>query len=433
MKICFTGDSIMLSPPCNDYWKDNELVKLIKQCDVRSTNLEMVLSAGNAFASTFCGGYWLTTDSKRIEDLAKYGFNHYSIANNHTMDYSYRGLEFTLECLDCLGFSHSGAGMSLDAATKASIVKSSGGGQRIAFISCTATCDDAARAGCASPSIPARPGVNMLRHSEIMYVTKQELGVIDSIAEKTCVNARFLKAVRMGIHSLQDGIHRLGRLQFAEGEKTEKRTYCNKNDLKRIVLEVSAAKKEAEYVVVGIHSHDIKGETDDTPDFYVEEFSRACIDCGADVVIGTGTHQLKGIEIYKDRPIFYSLGNFIFVSEHMDYAPSDYYERYGADYTASLDDIWLQRSKNNTIGLEFDKANYLSIVPILSFECGKISKIELIPIELGFCGGNRQKGFPYIATGEDREIIVRRLKELSEPYQTNIGLDGRKILVSLGA
>jgi len=36
------------------------------------------------------------------------------------------------------------------------------------------------------------------------------------------------------------------------------------------------------------------------------------IDSGADVVVGTHPHVLQGMEVYKGKPIFYSLGNFSF-------------------------------------------------------------------------------------------------------------------------
>ncbi len=39
------------------------------------------------------------------------------------------------------------------------------------------------------------------------------------------------------------------------------------------------------------------------------------IDAGADVFVGHGPHVLRGIEIYKGKPIFYSLSNFIFQNE----------------------------------------------------------------------------------------------------------------------
>ena len=36
------------------------------------------------------------------------------------------------------------------------------------------------------------------------------------------------------------------------------------------------------------------------------------IDSGADILIGHHTHRCQGVEIYKGKPIFYSLGNFLF-------------------------------------------------------------------------------------------------------------------------
>lgn len=42
----------------------------------------------------------------------------------------------------------------------------------------------------------------------------------------------------------------------------------------------------------------------------VAEFARLCVDCGADVVYGHGPHVTRGLELYRDRLIAYSLGNF---------------------------------------------------------------------------------------------------------------------------
>ena len=43
---------------------------------------------------------------------------------------------------------------------------------------------------------------------------------------------------------------------------------------------------------------------------YCFEMGHAAIDAGADMIIGSHTHILKGIEMYKGKPIFYSVGNF---------------------------------------------------------------------------------------------------------------------------
>ena len=46
-------------------------------------------------------------------------------------------------------------------------------------------------------------------------------------------------------------------------------------------------------------------------------------------MIGGGTHQLKGIEFYRGRPVFYCLGNFVFENQYVRLLPSDYMEKYG--------------------------------------------------------------------------------------------------------
>ncbi len=42
----------------------------------------------------------------------------------------------------------------------------------------------------------------------------------------------------------------------------------------------------------------------------VRAFARAVVDAGADLVVGHGPHVLRGMEIYRDRLVAYSLGNF---------------------------------------------------------------------------------------------------------------------------
>ncbi len=46
------------------------------------------------------------------------------------------------------------------------------------------------------------------------------------------------------------------------------------------------------------------------------ELARDFVDCGADVILGHHPHVPGSIEIYRQRPIFYSLGNFIFGHDH---------------------------------------------------------------------------------------------------------------------
>ena len=62
---------------------------------------------------------------------------------------------------------------------------------------------------------------------------------------------------------------------------------------------------------------------------YFVEFCRAAVDAGADAVIGGGTHQLKGVEFHAGKPIFYSLGDFVFQNNVVPIVPPDFCEQYG--------------------------------------------------------------------------------------------------------
>lgn len=72
---------------------------------------------------------------------------------------------------------------------------------------------------------------------------------------------------------------------------------------------IKKAKGEADFVVVYAH-WGAEYETDFWPGS--QERGRQFIDAGADVVLGGHPHVVQPIEIYKNKPIFYSLGNFLF-------------------------------------------------------------------------------------------------------------------------
>jgi poly-gamma-glutamate capsule biosynthesis protein CapA/YwtB (metallophosphatase superfamily) len=94
----------------------------------------------------------------------------------------------------------------------------------------------------------------------------------------------------------------------------------NVNDLPFARKLVEEANKRADIVVVSFHGGTEGGNAQrvlqKTEMFFGEArgnlplFSRTVIDAGADLVLGHGPHVLRGMEIYKDRLIAYSLGNF---------------------------------------------------------------------------------------------------------------------------
>ena len=96
---------------------------------------------------------------------------------------------------------------------------------------------------------------------------------------------------------------------------------CNDlNDLARAKALVKAAAAEADLVLVSFHGGaEGLNATRVLPgaERYLGEnrgdlraFAHAVVDAGADLVLGHGPHLLRGLELYKDRLVAYSLGNF---------------------------------------------------------------------------------------------------------------------------
>ena len=77
----------------------------------------------------------------------------------------------------------------------------------------------------------------------------------------------------------------------------------------RLVECVEAAKKECDFLTVYIH-WGIEREAH--PQYYQTATAKNCFDAGADLVIGAHPHVLQGIEFMDGKPVFYSLGNYIF-------------------------------------------------------------------------------------------------------------------------
>ncbi|MBR4288737.1 MAG: CapA family protein, partial [Clostridia bacterium] len=314
-----------------------------------------------------------------------------------------------------------GAGENLEEATRHCKVQTEKGS--LALVAVTSTCDLSARACEANGNILARPGVSMLRHSEKYFVTEEQLKMLHEIADSTKVNGRANNARSLGSLATTDGVFPFGPLEFALGNGG-KITVPDPYDMARLEKAVKAAGDDADRVVVYVHSHEIKGDKEMEPDYFIETFARACIDWGADAVVCSGTHQIKAVEIYNQKPIYYSIANFFFRPYNMDYYPTEWYEKYGIDKNLTVAEAERFRSKNGTIGLFTQAYCFRCIAPIVEWDDnGNITKIAALPLSLGFHDSMKSKGFPRIAKGEDVEALFLQLKNTCEPYGTKVTLN----------
>ena len=97
-----TGDSMITRrlPLEGEYAGFSEVRNFIMQGDFRYGNLETTVHNFESFGGAQSGGSWLCSPPGVIDDLRKFGMNVLCTANNHALDYSYGGLEKTLQYLE---------------------------------------------------------------------------------------------------------------------------------------------------------------------------------------------------------------------------------------------------------------------------------------------------------------------------------------------
>jgi poly-gamma-glutamate synthesis protein (capsule biosynthesis protein) len=93
------------------------------------------------------------------------------------------------------------------------------------------------------------------------------------------------------------------------------RTSLLPEDKARLTSDIAAARKRADIVVCAFHWGISRGHMKIAE--YQIELAHHAIDCGADIIFGHHPHVLQGIEVYRGKAIFYSLGNFTFAQHSL--------------------------------------------------------------------------------------------------------------------
>ncbi|MCQ2387584.1 MAG: CapA family protein [Clostridia bacterium] len=428
-KLCVTstGDSLFTADFPKQYKAgQKEIRNFFNTCDLKMTNLETNLSDFEYFPNEYSGGTWINVRRKYFKYLKGYGFDFYGTANNHCMDYAFDGLMSTVRTLDKNKVKHAGTGCSLEEAEKPAIFTKNG--KKIAVFAVDCLYTNRSKAGMETRWLKSRPGVNYLRTNYTYNVSETQLKQLKSIAKDTHINFSREQSIATG-YALPDkeGTLNFGGINFTT-DKNVPVSSCNKTDLKRICDNVKRAKKENDYVFILVHCHDDDRKAHSTPAEYMVEFSHALIDSGVSAVFGGGCHELRGIEIYKGLPIFYSLGDFIYQGMRVEILPADFMTMYGVNKNATAEEGLKARSQGGKIGLQTQEKNFITILPRVEFTGKKMTNLSLIPVKLGFKCNKMMEGLPYIAKGEEAKKIFNIIDKLSKPYGTNLKFVEDKII-----
>ncbi|MFB6466757.1 CapA family protein [Cytobacillus sp. Hz8] len=428
IRAALTGDSFITQRLSRNEPYLKEIQEFLRQYDVKFTNFEVTVHEFNQSPSATSGGTWAAARPFVLKDLEWLGFNMLACANNHSLDWLHGGLLSTIECLEKEEWVFAGIGRNLAEASQPKYLETKEG--RIALISVTSSFEPWHRAGEQRPDVPGRLGVNPLGHKKVHRISKEKLAVLQEIDSCTEVNSTRNLNVKEGFWKETNGSYVFGSLHFEEGESGTC-TFMDQVDACRIRKAIYEASRQADLVFVSLHAHEMKGDQKNRPADFIREFSRFCIDEGAHGVIGHGPHIFRGIEIYQKRPIFYSLGDFIFQNDTVERQPTEFYDLYQLDHGHTPADGFDARSQNGTRGLAANHKVFESVIASFEIENSSISTIELTPISLGFEKRRAGKGRPKFADQEHGARILQELKELSAEFGTTVTIENGKGYITL--
>ena len=394
------------------------LKELIESHDVAFLNLESTFHDNECSPAVESGGTWAMSDPNTLDDMKVYGFNLFNTANNHSGDFGTEGVLATLRNLKQRDMIFSGTGKDLGEASKPCYLEIKG--TRVALISCCSSMSNSARAGAQTGDMQGRPGLNPMRYTKIYHLDAEHFEMAQKVAHASGINAAQEKSVRNG-YSLppKEGTLSFGGHSFVLDDRCWVESTCNKQDLKRITDEIVEAKRQADVVLVSIHSHVLDGADNTQPALFLQNFSKACIDAGASVIIGHGPHELQPIEKYKDGLILYSIGNFIFQTETVEFQPWDAYANKNMPLDTKVGDFMNIRSANGTRGYCVQWPIWNAVLPSWTMEDGKITQLKLYPIELGMELPRSQKGVP-VLNGSVKTLEYMR--DLCKPFGTEMDI-----------
>lgn len=387
--LAVTGQFLILHDVGGDQTPEFEAVKnVLHGADLAFTNFEGTI-AGSHGGWLLKGSAYGSSAPDVLDALREMGFHALSLSNNHAFDLGPSGILSTLEEVERRKFLHGGIGRSMAEAT--SPMTASFGDRTVSIV---------AMDGGPGPQFmyaedprgdrTGRPGVNPLRITSVLEVDPDAFETLKNIRERIgYTNVDYINDCQPDDSpEIDDEVEfLLGRSIYRKADRCERGVRIDETDLQRNLRSIEGAAGSGALVIAYLHHHHWASDWLQTPE-WVGKVARQCIDAGAAAFVSHGAPVLQPIEIYRDRPIFYSLGNFVF-------------------HTVADSPLWLRQEV------------WESVVGICSFDSdNRLAGMKLYPVLIGGEDGLlnddiEQRLVPHAATGLTARRILGRVIEHS--------------------
>lgn len=402
--VVVTGQSLIKSDVRHvQHRRFQDVLGFLRQGDVVFTNFESTV-LGRYGGWPTKGRYFDYSRPEMLDALQAMGFNALALANNHAFDLGPAGVLSTLGEVWSRGFLHAGIGTDETDAMKPGRQRL--GGREVSLFALDAgPGSDNMYAENRSAARPARPGVNRLK-------TVRKLGVTQESFHKLAMLTQELRTSQLELTNYAqpddptpvagDGELNFYGTVFKQDSEFRRLVEVDPDNAAEHLSAIRRAAARGDFVIAYLHHHHWEPGWQDVPS-WVQGFAHACVDAGANLFVSHGAPVLQAIEIYKDAPLFYGLGNFLF------HVPAEETEW-------SAPEVWR------------------SLVAACRFDGdGTLESIDLLPVVIGDEEGlSETRGLvPLAATGDVARDILQGFTQRSRGFGTEVTSTGSSARVTL--
>lgn len=390
ISLFLAGDSLITRP-----WSHVQdepflrLVDTIRAADVSITNLETVIHEFRGYAQAHCGGTYMASPPQVAQELKWAGFKMLAHANNHSFDYGSTGVLETIGHVEKAGLVLAGSGQDLQNARAPRFIRRKG--SLVALVAMASDFVPYGKASYSRPDLLGRPGLNPLTVNGGTPAILVPEGTKKYLQPLTRFGLRLRTSDHLGIRTgfQVDAVDLHGNLNA-----------------------ISETALRADIVVASIHAH--------RQGAWLTKFAHQAVEHGASLVFIHGPHKVRGVELFDGRPIFYSMGDFVYETEYITRFPAEEYEARGLPPDASLSEMTKTRLSSRLLQ---KRHAFEGFAASIVFTGPHVARICLIPIDLQFDAKDERRGRPQLASPEFGREIIDRVTSKSKTFGTRISYD----------
>lgn len=450
--VAAIGDVVMSRPFAHmEDGRVQEALAPLRAVDLVIGNLEQTIADPRTFRGHHYGvfAFLIMAHPKVAQDLAAMGFDILSRANNRLSDFGNEGNRETDRHLRAAGITPVGFGEHL-AAARAPVYHDLSHG-RVSAIGVTTHVNHgvdqvfapSARVGLSE----GRPGANNIRYSRTITLPHQAWCDLRDFALRHDFAFPGPFVIMPTVEIYEDRF-RIGHDWYHAGEKAGYEYRGHTEDVADVMRHIRNAAYNSNFTIFSIHTHQWMIDGDDPkggiagevprPGKFIEDLAKQAIDNGADIFCVHGPFDFRGIEIYRGKPIFYGLGSFTRQAYMQELVTWETYRasQFGLESFESVNPLTTDRTDAELLferTAKHPSRYFEGAIPTCHNTDGKIERIDLLAIDLGYEGPASDLGIPRKAGEEKALKIFERITSNCAPYGTGIDVKGSHAAVTFDA